>query len=271
MPEGDTIWRVARQLDDQLRDHQLVATDFRVPRFATVSLASKYVLGVRSRGKHLLLDVADAADSPPTVIVHSTLGMDGAWRIYQKSDRWTGGPGHQIRAVIKTGNVTAVGYRLPHVDVFSPAEATKRLAHLGPDLLGTDWDPALALANLQARSTAQIGAVLLDQRVLAGVGNVYKSELCFLARINPWTPVVAVPNLSSIVANAHELLVANKQELKRVTTGNPRHPLWVYGRNGRPCRVCGTAIRVAQQGAAPEHRHTWWCPGCQPAQPPPDA
>ena len=265
MPEGDTIWRVARQLDEQLRDHQLVATDFRVPRFATVSLASKHVLGVRSRGKHLLIDVADGGDSPPSVIVHSTLGMDGAWRIYQMSDRWSGGPGHQIRAVIKTPTAAAVGYRLPHVDVFSPAEASKRLAHLGPDLLGADWDPARALANLEARPAAQIGSVLLDQRVLAGIGNVYKSELCFLARTNPWVPVSAVPELSSIVANAHQLLMANRQGPKRVTTGDPRHPLWVYGRHGQPCRVCGTAIRVAVQGTAPEQRRTWWCPTCQSA------
>lgn len=264
MPEGDTIWRAARQLDGHLRDHRLVATDFRVPRFATVSLASKYVVGVRSRGKHLLIDIAGDPDLPPSVIVHSTLGMDGSWRIYRQSARWSGGPGHQIRAVIRMEAAAAVGYRLTHLDVLSPSEAAQRLAHLGPDLLGADWDPGIALANLQARPSAQIGSALLDQRVLAGIGNVYKSELCALARVNPWTLVAEVPEVPSILANAHELLMANRQRSMRVTTGDPRRPLWVYGRHGQPCRVCGTSIRVAYQGTAPQQRQTWWCPTCQP-------
>lgn len=264
MPEGDTVWRAARQLNEALRHNELINSDFRVPRFATVDLAGMSVSDVRSRGKHVLIELAVDLESPVSVVIHSTLGMDGAWKTYERTVRWTGGPAHQVRVVLGTRETTAVGYRLPHVDVLGPAEATALLKHLGPDLLGPDWNYSAAVQNIERVAEAEIAVALLDQRNLAGVGNVYKSELCFLARVNPWTPVSEVPNLASIVSSARDLLVANRESTRRVTTGDRRAPLWVYQRHNRPCRICGTQIEVAQQGAPPQQRHTWWCPTCQP-------
>lgn len=172
--------------------------------------------------------------------------MDGMWRIYGLADRWTGGPPHYVRAVIRTTDVVAVGYRLASVDVFTPSEATTHLQHLGPDLLGPEWQPETAVANLRAEPTAEIGCALLDQRRLAGIGNVYKSELCFIAGVNPWTPVAEVPDLESMVANAHDLLMANRTSSRRVTTGDGRRPLWVY--------TDATANRAACAGLRSELR-----------------
>ncbi|MGD3111982.1 Fpg/Nei family DNA glycosylase [Streptomyces sp. YGL11-2] len=263
MPEGDTVWRLARRLQEALAGSRLTRCDLRVPRLATVDLTGREVLEVVPRGKHLLTRFEGG------LTLHSHLRMDGAWKIYAPDERWRGGPAHQIRAVLGTAAHTAVGYRLPVLDLLRTADESRVTGHLGPDLLGPDWDPAEALRRLLAAPGRPLGEALLDQRTLAGIGNVYKSELCFLLRASPWLPVGDLADPERAPALAKKLLEANKQRPARVTTASPRpdRRLWVYGRAGRPCLRCGTPVRTAEQGRTPEERVTYWCPTCQPLPP----
>ncbi|MDF9816042.1 formamidopyrimidine-DNA glycosylase [Streptomyces sp. SPB162] len=183
MPEGDTVWLTVRRLDEALAGQTLVRADLRVPQLATTDLANHRVLEVVARGKHLMTRL----DSGLTL--HSHLRMDGSWHLYGPGDRWRGGPLHQVRAVLETPDRVAVGYRLPVLELLPTAEEDSVVGHLGPDLLGPDWDPAEAVARLNAEPDRPIGEALLDQRNLAGVGNVYVSELCFLRGLTPWTLV----------------------------------------------------------------------------------
>ncbi|MBT2472376.1 hypothetical protein J7E97_32150, partial [Streptomyces sp. ISL-66] len=172
------------------------------------------------------------------------------------------GPVHEIRVILATADQTAVGYRLPVVELIRTSEEHRAVGHLGPDLLGPDWDEAVAAANLLAAPERPLGEALLDQRNLAGIGNIYKCELCFLAGLTPWTPVGDIPpaTLPRIAAAAHRLLEANKDR-RRNTTGSrrPGQDLFVYGRAHRPCLRCGTPLREAPQDGRP----TYWCPRCQ--------
>lgn len=179
MPEGDTVLQTAQRLHIALAGQVLTHSDLRVPRFATADLTGRTVLGVTPRGKHLLTRIEGG------LTLHSHLGMDGAWRLYAARERWRGGPGHQIRAVLSTAHLTAVGYRLPVLELLRTADEEKAVGHLGPDLLGPGWDPDTALRNLLADPARPLGEALLDQRNLAGIGNIYKAELCFLARATP--------------------------------------------------------------------------------------
>ncbi|RST23118.1 DNA glycosylase, partial [Streptomyces sp. WAC04770] len=185
MPEGDTVLQTAARLHAALAGRVLTQADLRVPRFATSDLSGRTVLDVTARGKHLLTRVEGG------LTLHSHLRMDGAWRVYAPGERWRGGPGHQIRAVLANTEHTAVGYRLPVLELLRTSEESKAVGHLGPDLLGPDWDPGLAVERLAAAPDRPLGEALLDQRNLAGIGNVYKCELCSLARVTPWLPVGA--------------------------------------------------------------------------------
>lgn len=267
MPEGDTVWRTARRLHGALAGEPLTRGDLRVPQLATVDLAGRRVLEVVPRGKHLLTRFEGG------LTLHSHLRMDGAWHVFAPGERWRGGPSHQIRAVLANASHTAVGYRLPVLELVRTTDEGTVVGHLGPDLLGPDWDAAEALRRLLADPTRPLGEAVLDQRNLAGIGNVYKSELCFLLRASPWLPVAGLPAPERLPALAKRLLEANKDRPTRITTADPRrdHQLWVYGRAGRPCRRCGTAVRTAGQGGPGQERPTYWCPHCQPehaAEPP---
>ncbi|KUL51221.1 DNA glycosylase [Streptomyces sp. NRRL F-4489] len=291
MPEGDTVWLLARRLDEALAGHRLTRCDLRVPRLATVDLTGRTVLAVVPRGKHLLTRFdgghfgggrPEAGRSEGGLTLHSHLRMDGAWRIYAPDERWRGGPAHQIRAVLGTAAHTAVGYRLPVLELLRTADEDKVTGHLGPDLLGPDWDPDEALRRLLTDPGRPLGEALLDQRNLAGIGNVFACELCFLLGASPWLPVGALPAPERAPALAKKLLEANKDRPDRVTTpwglGPPAsgaaarglrdRRLWVYGRAGRPCLRCGTPVRTAGPGPTSHGRVTYWCPACQP--PPPE-
>jgi endonuclease-8 len=261
MPEGDTVWQAARRLDDALAGHRLVRAELRVPSLATAELRGRTVLEVVPRGKHLLTRFDGG------LTLHSHLRMDGAWRVYGRGERWRGGPAHQIRAILATAERTAVGYRLPVLELLRTAEEHRAVGHLGPDLLGPDWDPARALRRLLADPARPLGAALLDQCTMAGIGNVYMAELCFLARATPWLPVGELPAPAELVATAARLLGANRERPVRTTTatGARTQRLYVYGRAGRPCPRCHTPIRVvsAAHGAPGRERPTYWCPGCQ--------
>lgn len=259
MPEGDTVWQAARRLHRALAGKVLVRSDLRVPRFATADLTGREVLDVVARGKHLLTRVEGG------LTLHSHLRMDGAWKVYAAGARWTGGPAHQIRVILGTADRTAVGYRLPVLELLRTEDESRAVGHLGPDLLGADWDPDQALANLLSAPERPLGEALLDQRNLAGVGNVYKSELCFLLGVTPWLPVGALPGdrAAKLPALAQRLLEANRDRPVRRTTGRGGPDLFVYGRARRPCLRCGTPIRVADQGDGSRDRPTYWCPSCQ--------
>lgn len=264
MPEGDTVWRAAHRLHDALAGQRLTAADLRHPRWAAVDLRTRLVSEVVSRGKHLL--TRTIADDGTAVTVHTHLGMDGSWRLYRPGERWRGGPTHQIRVVFATPTITAVAYRLKQVTVVPTADESQLVGHLGPDLLGTDWDAAEAVRRLSSRPEREIGVALLDQRNLAGIGNVYRAEVLFLRGVSPFTPVRDVADLPAMVELARRLLEANKQVPEQVTTGSLRRGEhhWVYRRAGAACRRCGTPVRAADLGEDPEARRAYWCPHCQP-------
>lgn len=264
MPEGDTVYRAAAALHRALSGKILLASDFRVPQYATADLSGQTVLQVVSRGKHLLTRT-DAG-----VTLHTHFKMEGSWHLYRPQSRWTGGAGHQIRVVLRVHDWTAVGYRLAVVELLPTDQQDRATGHLGPDLLGPDWDPGRALARLASRPERSIAEALLDQTNLAGIGNLYKSETLFLAGVNPWTPVGRISDLPGLVMTAHRLLSRGKEHWSQTTTGNTArgHRHFVFERSGRPCRRCGTPIRSAEQGPAGAGRLTYWCPRCQPAAAP---
>ncbi|WP_105973442.1 Fpg/Nei family DNA glycosylase [Streptomyces geranii] len=269
MPEGDTVWQAARRLHTALAGKVLTRSDLRVPKYATADLTGRTVLDVTPRGKHLLTRVEGG------LTLHSHLRMDGSWKVYENGSRWTGGPAHQIRVILGTPDRTAVGYRLPVLELLRTTDEHRAVGHLGPDLLGPDWNPDQALANLLADPARPLGEALLDQRNLAGIGNVYKSELCFLLGVTPWLPVGDLPadRAAKLPALAKQLLEANRDRPIRSTTGRRGQDrrgqdLFVYGRAPRPCLRCHTPIRVADQGDGSRERPTYWCPTCQPGPAP---
>jgi endonuclease-8 len=259
MPEGDTVWQCARRLHGALADKVLTRSDLRVPKYATADLTGRRVLDVTPRGKHLLTRIEGG------LTLHSHLRMDGSWKVYAENQRWTGGPTHQIRAILANADRAAVGYRLPVLELLRTTDEHKAVGHLGPDLLGPDWNPETALANLLQDPARPLGEALLDQRNLAGIGNVYKSELCFLLGATPWLPVGALPadRAAQLPALAKKLLEVNRDRPVRSTTGRRGQDLFVYGRAPRPCLRCHTSIRVADQGDGSRERPTYWCPTCQ--------
>lgn len=259
MPEGDTVWQAARRLHDALAGEVLTRSDLRVPKYATADLTGRTVLEVIPRGKHLLTRIEGG------LTLHSHLRMDGSWKVYEHGQPWSGGPAHQIRAILATTDHTAVGYRLPVLELLRTADEHRAVGHLGPDLLGPDWDPDQALANLRSNPARSLGEALLDQRNLAGIGNVYKSELCFLLGATPWLPFGDLPadRAAKLPALAKKLLDANRDRPVRSTTGRRGQDLFVYGRAPRPCLRCDTSVRVADQGDGSRERPTYWCPTCQ--------
>ncbi|MEY9839927.1 DNA-formamidopyrimidine glycosylase family protein [Streptacidiphilus sp. EB103A] len=260
MPEGDSVFRTARMLHSALAGRELTTAELRVPAHATAELTGRQVLEVLPRGKHLLTRIEGG------LTLHTHLRMDGRWQTYGSSERWGGGPAWQIRAVLGNAQHTAVGYRLPVVELLRTGEEQRAVGHLGPDLLGPDWDADRALQRLSADPGRPLALALLDQRNLAGIGNVYANELCFLAGAGPWTPFGEVARPDRVVALAHRLLGLNRLRSGHITTGDARADRrhWVYRRAGQPCRRCGTRIARSTIGAPPQDRIVFWCPRCQP-------
>lgn len=259
MPEGDTVLVAAHSLGAALSGHTLTRTDLRVPKLATVTLAGRRVLDVGARGKHLLCRVEGG------LTLHSHFEMDGAWILRPAGQRLPE-PAHEVRAVLTTEAAIAVGMRLKKLALVESRLEEKLLAHLGPDVLGPDWDPHEVLMRMRATPARPIGAVLLDQRVLAGPGNVYKSEICWLAGLDPRTPVGEAPDLRAVLSLTKRVMEANRTTGRQVTTGDPRpgRDRWVYGRARRACRRCGTLIERFDMVGFGGDRVTFWCPSCQP-------
>jgi endonuclease VIII len=265
MPEGDTVWNTARVLDRALAGSVIRHSDFRVPALATVDLSQWRVRGCASRGKHLLLRFVGPGDGR-LMTLHSHLRMDGSWRVYGPGEPWRGRT-HEIRVVLKTLTTVAVGFHLHDLKLVPTEEESGLVGHLGPDLLGSPdevggWDPDEAVRRLRAHPGTTIAEALLDQRNLAGIGNLYKAEVLFLRGIHPETPVAEVENLDALVELAERLLRANRGRWTQATTGSVRRgeESYVYGRGGAACRRCGTRIERSNLG----ERVTFWCPSCQP-------
>ena len=259
MPEGDTVWNTARVVERALTGEVLTGSDFRVPQLATTDLAGWTVAESASRGKHLLLRLTR---DERAMTLHSHLRMDGAWRAYAPGERWAGRPAHLIRVVLRAVKSVAVGYHLHEIALIPTAEEESLVGHLGPDLLGADWDPDEAVRRISEKPEVSIAEALLDQRNLAGVGNLYKAETLFMRGLWPWTPVSAVKDLDGTVRMAQKLVASNKGRWTQTTTGSLRRgqTSYVYGRRAQPCRRCGSAIQKAEQ----DERVTYWCPRCQP-------
>lgn len=262
VPEGDTVWLAAERMRVALAGAPLRRGEFRIPQLATVDLTGATVREVLARGKHLLIRLDDGR----TLRTH--FRMDGSWHIYRPGSPWKGGPAFEVRAVLATDEWECVGYRLHDIDLVPTAEEARLVGHLGPDVLGPDWDMEEALRRLNRAPDEQIGVALVDQRNLAGIGNLYKVESLFLLGVHPWTRVADVPDLPALVGRAQTLMRANRQHPEQTTTGNPRRGRdhWVFGRRGKPCLRCGTAILLGEQGPPLQERVTWWCPTCQAAR-----
>ena len=260
MPEGDTVFLAGHRLNEALAGKTLLRAELRHPRLSTSALRGQTVLGVRSVGKHLLMRFSG------DVTLHSHLRMDGAWHLYRPGDKWQR-PGHQVRAVFEVDDRVVVGFALHDMELVSTADEDQLVGHLGPDLLDPNWSEELfaeAVRRLMT-STTPLGPTLLNQRLMAGVGNLYKSEVCFLLKASPWRPMWAV-DVEKAVRLSRKLLLANAWHPEQTTTGQQgrdrKH--WVFERGGKPCRRCGIRISVDTQGDDYMARIAYWCPNCQP-------
>jgi endonuclease-8 len=248
-------------MNDALAGKTLLRGELRHPELSTVDLAGRTVLGVRSVGKHLFTRFDDGLS------LHSHFLMDGAWHLYRPGERWRR-PAHQARAVFETADRVAIGFSLHDMELLPTAEESRLVGHLGPDLLDEAWDDEHedeAVRRLSADPDREIGLALLDQRVMAGVGNLYKTEVCFLLHVSPWAPVSAV-DARVTVRLSRKLLLRNRWHPEQSTTGEMRRGKqhWVFERTGRPCLRCGSRVRGGTQGTGTRERVAYWCPTCQP-------
>ncbi|MDL9978561.1 DNA-formamidopyrimidine glycosylase family protein [Microbacterium sp. ASV49] len=259
MPEGDTVWQAAHRLDTALHGGVVTRFDLRVPRAATSDLTGETVHEVVARGKHILHRIGDYT-------LHTHLKMEGEWHVYAPGQRWRK-PGFRARAVVATESAETVGFDLGVVELVRTADEDRIVGYLGPDPLQDDWDAATAAAHLHA-DTRPIHVALQDQRNIAGFGNEYASELLFLRGIHPQTPA-SQTDAEALVALGVRTIRANRDRVNRTFTGDIRNTDWVYGRERRPCRRCGTTIRSMSLGAdATRERQVFWCPNCQPDREP---
>ncbi len=274
MPEGDTLFRTARTLHEALAGRVVTSFDTVLPALARIDqdhpIAGRTVVAARSVGKHLLIEFSGK------LYLRTHMRMNGSWHIYRPGERWRR-PRGAMRIVVATDQYVAVAFDVPVAEFLTSRdlERHEELRALGPDLLGEAFDAGEAARRLRALPDAQLSDVLLNQRVMAGVGNVFKSEVLFVCGLDPFRAVASLTDaqVAKLVAVALELLRANVIDAGRLgaptwggyrrTTrrADPNARLWVYGRAGKPCRRCGTAIRYLKQGA--DARGTYWCPTCQ--------
>jgi len=276
MPEGDTIFRAARTLDRALSGKRVTRFESMFPHLTRVHddhpVTGRTVDSVRSSGKHMLMQFSGE------LLLRTHMRMNGSWHIYRPGERWQR-PRHAMRIIVGTEDFVAVGFDIPVAEMLSPRDLLRHreLRRLGPDLLDDNFDAAEAARRIRERGPAEIADVLLNQRVLAGIGNVYKSEVLFACAVNPFTAVDKISDveIDLLVSTARKFLRANvtgglaamtTYTGFRRTTGrsDPQERLWVYGRAGDPCRQCGAPIQIRAQGR--DARLTYWCSRCQPGR-----
>jgi endonuclease-8 len=253
-------------MDTALGGATLRRGELRVPQLAATDLTGRTVSEVVPRGKHMLTRFTDGWT------LHTHYRMDGSWHIYRHGTRWRGGPAFSVRAILATDEWECVGYRLHDVAMVRTEHEDQLVGHLGPDVLGPDWDLEEALRRLRSHPDEQIGVAILDQRNLCGPGNLYKVESLFVCGVHPWARVADVEDLPGLVERARSLMLANRDRPEQSTTGDLRRGRdhWVYGRKDRPCLRCGTRILRGDQGPDLQERITYWCPRCQAARSPID-
>ena len=284
MPEGDTIYRAARTLDRALAGHVVTGFESVFPHLTRVHedapITGRTVESVTARGKHVLMAFAGpsapSARSGEALVLRTHMRMNGSWHIYRHGETWQRGR-RDMRIVVSTAGFVAVAFQVPVAEWLRPRDMERHseLTKLGPDLLAEAFDADEAIRRLRDRPDAEIADVLLNQRVMAGIGNVYKSEVLFACGVSPFARVQALTDgqIDCLVRTARKFLRANVTEgLAAMTTymgfrrttrrDDPSERLWVYGRVDEPCRRCATPIRIIKQGR--DARLTYWCPTCQP-------
>ncbi len=256
MPEGDTVYRTAHRLNEVLAGTVVTTFDMRVPQVATADLRGEVVREVVPRGKHLLHHIGDYT-------LHSHLKMEGEWHAYRRGEKWRK-PAFKARAIVGNAEWETVGFELAMIDIVPTREDDSLVGYLGPDPLSEQWDPAEAARRVGADARA-LHVALLDQRNIAGLGNVYANEVCFVRGILPTTPARQT-DTAAVVDLGARMIRANRDRPVRTFTGDsrPGKERWVYGRAGRPCRRCSTPIRSNELGATVlSERVIYWCPVCQ--------
>lgn len=277
MPEGDTIYRAARTLNRALAGQTVSEFESVFPKLTRVDvdqrICGRTIESVEARGKWLLVHFSGG------LILLTHMLMSGSWHIYRPGEKWQL-PRQSMRVRIATERIVAVAFNIQIAEFHTEDSLRRRsgFSTLGPSVLG-DFVPSEAAKRLLQVAELDVGEALLRQSVIAGIGNVFKSEICFACRVNPFRKVGSVTQeeASQLMAMAEKFMRANISDTSgnkivtytgmRRTTGqsNPQERLWVYGRKGEPCRRCGTPIQSKKQGI--DARTTFWCPECQPLHP----
>lgn len=245
---------------EQLVGRTVVQSDFRVPQHATADLSGHEITAFESYGKHMLTRFTGG------LTLHTHFEMDGAWQVVGAGKVLPRSFDDEIRLVLRTDGPTAYALRMPVLELLETADEERVIGHLGPDVLGPGWDEERAVANLSRRPGRALVEALLDQKNLAGIGNLWAVETCYLRGHSPWTPVQDV-DLHATVQLARRMMRHSLEHPGQVTTGDTRRGQthWVYGRAERPCRRCGTPVMFRDSvPGTPYSRETWWCPSCQP-------
>jgi len=270
MPEGDTLCRTARTLRRALEGQVVTRFETVLPKLSRIDvdspLAGRTVDHVESVGKWLLMRFSG------DLVLLTHMLMSGSWHIYRPGERWQRGRQH-MRIVIETPKWNAVAFNVPVAEFHTEASLARRAGfnRLGPDVLADDFDPAAAIRSLQSHPAMELGPALLRQSILAGIGNEFKSEICFGAGVNPFRKVESLTaaecgRLMEVARRMMQDNVVMHAAARRTTRrADPAEGLWVYGRSGQPCRKCGEAILGKRHTA--DGRLSFWCPRCQPDGP----
>jgi len=275
MPEGDTIFRAAQSLHRVLAGHTVTRFETAYAHLDRVNvdtpIVGRTIEKCASAGKHLLITFSG------DLILRTHMRMNGSWHLYRHGERWWRGE-HTMRVRIDTAEWIAVAFNVPVAEFVTARQLATRdpVAQLGPDLLGETFDRDEAIRRIVASGHRAIAQTLLDQRIVAGIGNVYKSEVLFMTDLHPETPSSAVPRatlermmdiargvLKDNVVDGTSPRIQTYRNLRQLNQASEHdESLWVYGRRGKPCRKCGTPIEMKKSGL--EARSTYWCPNCQP-------
>ena len=275
MPEGDTIFRAARTLKKVLAGQVITRFETQLPHLQRLHddapITGRTVEDITSHGKWITIHLSG------DLILLTHMLMSGSWHVYRPGERWQHSR-YDMRIVLATDKFEAVAFNVPVAEFHTTVSLRKRpgFSQLGPDVLAANFDEQQAAANLRAQPEMEIAEALLSQRTLAGIGNVFKSEVCFASRVNPFRKVATLSGeeIHRLITTARKFLKANVINgaadqivtytgMRRTTRrANPQESLWVYGRGGHPCRRCGNPIQIRKQG--PGARVTFWCPNCQP-------
>lgn len=275
MPEGDTIFRAARTLHRALAGQVVIRFETQLPHLQRIHddtpLTGRTLEEVSAHGKWMTMRFSG------DLILLTHMLMSGSWHIYRPGEKWQRSR-YDMRIVIATQHFEAVAFKVPVAEFHTAASLSQRdgFAQLGPDILSRTFDEQHAKSNLEGQPSLEVGEALLRQHVMAGMGNVYKSEVCFACRVNPFARVQTLTDdqVNCLITTARKFLSANVTDtagdgivtytgFRRTTRRtDPAERLWVYGRRGSPCRRCGTLIESRKQGR--DARITFWCPTCQP-------